>query len=244
MESNFRIEKKIKVQKFHSPFVEQLSTSGQNRWVFTDIHGHYHHFRALLEAIKYRGDGQLIFLGDYTDRGPHVEQVISHVKKLQESYGPDKIIALQGNHEDMLCDYYQAEKNEKFPRQILFDSKISSELENHIDWLNQLPFIHTDQDFHYVHGGINPNRDTNNQEKDEVLWLRPTDIPLPQKGPEKPVICGHTPTSLLNSKGTKPNDIHIDQKRNIICLDTGCYFTGVLTTLNVSTGEYWQTVEK
>ena len=241
MESQKNLKRKISVQKHFSRFVEQLNSTAFNRWVFTDIHGHYHHFAALLDTINYQGDGRLIFLGDYIDRGPYAEQVISRIRELQDKFGKDKVIALQGNHEDMLCQYMEAKINQTFPQPLLFEDQVNFEIEKHYEWIKSLPFIHSDQDYHYVHGGLNPQKSIEKQQKDEVLWLRPQETPSSTGEITQPIVCGHTPTPLLNSFWQKSTDIYVDSKKEIICIDTGCFFTGVLTVLNVSTGVYYQT---
>lgn len=73
----------------------------------SDIHGHLAQMEEALKRIKNKaseGD-RLIFLGDYIDRGPDSGGVLRRVFELQKTYGPERVIILRGNHEEMLLDW-------------------------------------------------------------------------------------------------------------------------------------------
>lgn len=65
-----------------------------------DIHGDFNALVALLNATwnLVEGEGLLVFLGDYIDRGYAQLEVISLLLYLKKMY-PEKIILLRGNHE-------------------------------------------------------------------------------------------------------------------------------------------------
>lgn len=67
----------------------------------SDIHGMYHLLESLLSKIDHE-DKQLIFLGDYIDRGFQSKQVIECLQRLQQDHGA---IILKGNHEDMFVQF-------------------------------------------------------------------------------------------------------------------------------------------
>ena len=71
--------------------------------VIGDIHGHYDCLIDVLKQMDYNPDDvkaikshQLIFLGDYIDRGPKARETVELVKAYVEKAGA---IALMGNHE-------------------------------------------------------------------------------------------------------------------------------------------------
>lgn len=73
----------------------------------SDIHGHLAELEEALERIKDKaseGD-RLILLGDYIDRGPDSGGVLRRVFGLQKAYGPERVIVLRGNHEEMLLEW-------------------------------------------------------------------------------------------------------------------------------------------
>jgi serine/threonine protein phosphatase 1 len=74
-------------------------------FALADIHGHYD---ALLEALSVidlsKPENKLIILGDYVDRGSDSLSVLETVKEYTEKY-PEQVIALKGNHDQMLLEW-------------------------------------------------------------------------------------------------------------------------------------------
>ncbi len=70
----------------------------------SDIHGHLDALEQALEKIDLSGDNRLIFLGDYID-GPASGQVLRRIFELQKAHGPEKVIVLRGNHEEMFLEW-------------------------------------------------------------------------------------------------------------------------------------------
>jgi serine/threonine protein phosphatase 1 len=66
-----------------------------------DIHGCNTALTNLLKAVQPSREDQIIFLGDYIDRGPSSREVIETLLGLQKSCSP---IFLRGNHEVMILD--------------------------------------------------------------------------------------------------------------------------------------------
>lgn len=79
-----------------------------------DIHGYYDKLTSLLYKLGYQASGdhgfrhpqgrQVIFLGDYIDRGPNVRQVLQTVRVMVED-GAAK--AILGNHEHVALLYHE-----------------------------------------------------------------------------------------------------------------------------------------
>lgn len=67
-----------------------------------DIHGHFELLVALLAKIAPRPDDQLVFLGDYIDRGPDTPAVLDLFIRFKRQF--PRTIFLRGNHEQMLLD--------------------------------------------------------------------------------------------------------------------------------------------
>lgn len=62
-----------------------------------DLHGYYYTLSALLDRVKAAPD-QLVFLGDYVDRGLHSRTIVDQLIQLQ-SQGS---VCLRGNHDDVI----------------------------------------------------------------------------------------------------------------------------------------------
>lgn len=73
-------------------------------FAMSDIHGCIHSFLKALQLVDLSGDNQLVLCGDYIHGGEDDYAVLDLIMDLEKRYGPDKVIALAGNHEDMACD--------------------------------------------------------------------------------------------------------------------------------------------
>src|SRR5690554_1425927 len=130
------------------------------KFVFGDIHGCYDELISLLDSINpHYGEDQLIFLGDYIDRGPNSYKVVKHLMNLQDQYGKDKIILLRGNHEEMAIDSiisgYVPSVNGYHSTYDDF-KRNGADIKDYLSFLQSLPLYHEDEDAIYVHGGVSP----------------------------------------------------------------------------------------
>ena len=80
-----------------------------------DLHGHYPALAALLSALERRGGfferpgrlapgAELVFTGDYIDRGTGALSIIERLRELQNR-NPGQVITLLGNHELMALEH-------------------------------------------------------------------------------------------------------------------------------------------
>lgn len=71
----------------------------KNYWVIGDIHGEIGLLERLLDAIDKSEPSEVVFVGDYIDRGPASRQVVDRIRNLE-----GKVTCLMGNHELMMLD--------------------------------------------------------------------------------------------------------------------------------------------
>jgi serine/threonine protein phosphatase 1 len=72
-----------------------------------DVHGRARQLRAILAMLpRDEEKDTLVLLGDLIDRGEDAPGVVAEVIKLQ-SASPDRVVALRGNHEQMLLDFVE-----------------------------------------------------------------------------------------------------------------------------------------
>ena len=69
-----------------------------------DIHGQYNLLMDLMGQVRPRREDQLVFLGDYIDRGPGSPQVLDWLIEFKAEY--PHTVMLRGNHEQMLLDAF------------------------------------------------------------------------------------------------------------------------------------------
>lgn len=205
--------------------------------VISDIHGCYNELKELLltleEKDEYNKDiDRLIFLGDYIDRGEDSRKVIELIRNLQKDN--DNVIALMGNHEDMLLSYYKDidncwlynGSNETIKSYRLYNKQFKDDME----WMRNLPLYYEDEYFVYVHAGIDVDKPLEEQDRETLLWIREPFI-YNNKGYHKRVVFGHTPT--INFGMYEPTLTFTDD----IDIDTGCVFGNALTALIIEGDE-------
>ncbi len=66
-----------------------------------DIHGHTIALNALLDELSPSSSDDLVFLGDYVDKGPDVAGTLELLSKLSREHD---WIFLRGNHDQMMLD--------------------------------------------------------------------------------------------------------------------------------------------
>lgn len=211
------------------------------RYAIGDIHGGSQTFLALIRQINPRHDDCVYLLGDYIDRGPDSKGVLDTIISMQES-GCD-IRPIRGNHEDMLVrtltgnhDPFSWHWMEGWGKKTLFNFGVKKPEElpqRYRKFLASLPYFLADDDFIFVHGGIdlglaNPLADTR---PEQMVWEN-TFIPDAGATDLRRVVCGHRVHAL--------DDVKNSLTQQIINLDNGAFTNqqpayGNLVALNLDT---------
>ncbi|WP_328755016.1 metallophosphoesterase family protein [Facklamia lactis] len=183
-----------------------------------DIHGMYEELEYLLTFWKPKRQ-QLIFVGDYFDRGYANSQVLERIWQLEKDYGA---LCLRGNHESMLLNFIKSPTN-YFNHYVLNGGSmtlsqflnISEDLitksssrrtvrqlkKKYPDlegWLDQLPYYIEFGNFICVHAGVDLSLDDWRNTSDyDFMWLRDS-FHKAENHTGKQIIFGHTPTMVLN----------------------------------------------
>ena len=212
-----------------------------------DIHGRADLLRRLLAQIAADAAGrppafqQLIYLGDYVDRGPASQEVIDIV--LDEAPPGFEVVALRGNHEEMMQRFledtgvartwmmnggdatlgsYGVEAPSVFAgtpihrhAQALFRTQLPL---RHKEFLVNLADTYAAGDYFFVHAGVRPGVPLPQQRGEDLRWIR--DEFLGSKvNFGKIVVHGH---SIEREPVVRTNRIGID---------TGAYASDHLTCL-------------
>jgi serine/threonine protein phosphatase 1 len=208
-----------------------------------DIHGCLTALDTLLGFINPMPEDQLVFLGDYIDRGPDSKGVLD---RLIELHSRGNVICIRGNHEIMM----QAgrEGRDDFRYWMSFGGiellESYAPLDGRIS-LDNIPDAHwqfvgkTCVDWHetethiFVHAGLHPDLPLDRQPTEWLHWQALSAQWHQPHVSGKTVICGHT----------QQRDGIPLQLMRAICIDTAAYNNGWLTCLDVVTSEYWQANE-
>ena len=186
-----------------------------NTWVISDIHGCYRTLRTLIEKqVQPSGNDELIFLGDYIDRGINSKKVIDYLIELNQSIPVLKF--LRGNHEEFALISYDKEKNLKkswffternkhFQEWMKhggndtlksFNIKRITEMpEMYIEWMRKTIHYLENEDYIVVHAGMNFKLTDPREDTYAMMWLRDFKVE-PSKIGNKKLIHGHVPVSL------------------------------------------------
>ncbi|MHB8790259.1 MAG: metallophosphoesterase family protein [Desulfobulbaceae bacterium] len=170
-------------------------------YVIGDIHGCYESLLNQLELVDC-ARGTLIFLGDYINRGPDSQKVVSLVIQLKKEL--PRVITLLGNHEAMFLRYLQGEGQQIFLRiggQNTLKSYGIDPMrgndhniyipEEHMAFFNNLLLNWEDDKYIFVHAGLQPGVHLSMQTKDWCLWARDEFISSAYNFGKR-VIFGHT----------------------------------------------------
>lgn len=206
--------------------------------VIGDIHGCYNELQKLMIELEEnqaynKNTDRLVFLGDYIDRGNNSQKVIEYIRKLQKEN--KNVIALRGNHEQMLIDYYN-DKSENWlfngcSETIKSYKNNKQQFYDDMEWMKSLPLYFNDENFVYVHAGISASKPITEQNDWYLLWVRESFIYSAEHF-DKRVIFGHTP-SLMIAGDDKPYYTYA----NNVGIDTGCVYGGKLTALIIENDE-------
>jgi serine/threonine protein phosphatase 1 len=210
-----------------------------------DIHG-----RAdLLSEITTRIDDDIrrrpiahtveVYLGDYIDRGPHSRTVID---LLAVRLVANHAVCLRGNHEAVMEGFLQDPAILQYWEPlggmqtlasygIELHADTDTALDLHRRFLDALPRTHelfmqclrnqfSCGDFLFVHAGIRPDIPIEQQDVNDLIWIR-NEFLESTRDHERFIVHGHTPVP------------HPDIRHNRINIDTGAWRTGTLTCIAI-----------
>lgn len=226
-------------------------------YVFSDPHGHYDKYKAMLEAISFRPSDTLYVLGDVIDRGP------DGIKILWDMMSRPNVIPILGNHEftaalclpwllwdvtdqrlddlgtDQVAALQEWVLNGGGPTLQALKELALEDREEILDYLREMELYAEveagGRSFVLVHAGLDhfdPDRPLEDYAPNDFLFSRPD--PDRTYFPDRLLVFGHTPTRLLRQLGWDPEDA-ILRRGNQIAIDCGCGFDGRLGCLCLET---------
>lgn len=215
------------------------STSTGRLIAIGDVHGCVDELDTLLAAVAPAAGDKVVFLGDYIDRGPSARGVVDRLIDLARS-GACETVFLRGNHEDMFLGFLgeRGRHGEAFlfnggratlasygiPTTVPGEEARAKMPQAHLEFIRALELKHLVPPFLFVHAGIAPLRTLEEQDEEDLLWIREEFIrnPHPLKST---VVFGHTPQREVLW--------HLPFK---IGLDTGCVYGNKLSCVDFTSG--------
>lgn len=205
-----------------------------------DIHGMSTCLDALLAAVQPTAEDQVVFLGDYVDRGPDTRGVLDRLIQLQQRW--PRTVFLQGNHEIMMREARTGggdfrnwlsvggrQALESYGLRIGAANVLDQLPGEHWNFLDARLTRYLETSTHiFVHANAEPGLPLADTGEFMLCWEFLTGPVRHFSG--KIVICGHT-----SQKSGVPLDLG-----DTICIDTYAHGGGWLTALDVHSLEYWQ----
>jgi len=199
-----------------------------------DIHGQLEMLEAALERIEADGgpDARIVFLGDYTDRGPDSRGVVELLRQGREQ--GRNWVTLMGNHDRMLSMFLEDYPRMDIQMKIGFhwlhpaiggietlasygvdvvdgdrtrdvhDRARAAVPQNHLDFMDSLPSHHVEGDLLFIHAGIRPGVALKDQDIEDKIWIRREFLDHPDPHPWL-VVHGHTQVQQPENHGNRVN---------------------------------------
>lgn len=127
-----------------------------NYFIVGDIHGCVNTLKKVLKNWNPK-DEQLIFVGDYINKGKHSKEVVQLVRKLQNDY--PETICIQGNHEYQMAKYilqntpkHQMKDNYK---NTIEHYDLRNKFASDAQWMHELPMFYENNVIYVTHAGVN-----------------------------------------------------------------------------------------
>jgi serine/threonine protein phosphatase 1 len=218
-------------------------------YVIADIHGCYDELRDAERRIAAdiskspEATGVVVMLGDYVDRGPRSSDTVAHL--LGGGVAGLPRLCLCGNHDEMMVRF-MADPEKSMDWLDLggdvtlasYGVDVSAALRRggaralgaaardrvpraHVAFLTRLPVMLRHGKIVFVHAGVRPGIDLDDQTDEDLMWIREPFL-SEGPGPDHMVVHGHTVT------------VQPEAGPNRLGLDTGAYVSGRLTVLRLA----------
>lgn len=221
-----------------------------------DIHGQLALLRETLDLIEADGgpDAKIVFIGDYTDRGPDSRGVLDLLSE-GKAKGRNWVFLL-GNHDRMFHLFLQSPpQSDPYMMVELYwlhprlggdttlasygidasgkrrEKDVHAELLSvipsaHVDFLAGLQLSHETDDIFFAHAGIRPDVPLCDQTEEDLIWIRGEFHDHTEPHP-KLIVHGHTPVDAATNYGNRVN------------LDSGAGYGRPLSACAFDQGRCW-----
>ncbi|WP_370231966.1 metallophosphoesterase family protein [Cognatishimia sp.] len=200
--------------------------------IIGDLHGCYELTQGLLTKIQgLAPDAELVFVGDYVDRGENSAEVLRLLMDMPDA------VCLKGNHEQMMLDFLEnpEEKGARWLRygglqtvasfgcttpvdqlRALRDEVLEAMGDDMVHWMQYLPLMHINGNLSVVHAAAHPEHPITAQDENTLMWGHPKFEHIGRQDGIW-VAHGHTIVQIPTVQNGR------------IAVDTGAYATGKLT---------------
>jgi len=198
--------------------------------VVGDIHGAVDALRLAVSWLDEEWNDDIVFVGDYVNRGPDSKLVLDELVALKGRWG-ERLTLLLGNHDAVLLNFLEGESRSRFLHYggLQTVNSYLSHIEgwhhanpmaafvqhfpdDHFALLRDLSLAYESDDVLVTHAGYNPERPSSRSSHDVVFGRHAALFAGPLDTPKSVVICGHYVQRTLTAYVTD----------NFVCIDSGC----------------------
>jgi len=227
--------------------------AGKRIYAVGDIHGRLDLLDEMLGRIAndtyaFSGECEVIFLGDYINRGPASAQVLDRLSSLASPSFRYRF--LMGNHEEIFLRVLNRESDmlklfiQMGGRSTILSYGVDATAyrtasycdlgkmiidhvpHEHIEFLGRLENRVIAGDYLFVHAGIDVHKDIDAQDPRVTRWIR-REFTHSERQCAKTVVYGHTVYNDVDERGCR------------IGIDTGAYTSGKLTAIVLEGNRRW-----
>lgn len=196
-----------------------------------DIHGCRDLLQQLMQQVAPSAEDQVVFLGDYIDRGPDSRGVIDYLLEFRQRW--PQTVFLKGNHEAMFLDFLAGRERLRYllngGEATLSGYREKGQLAippDHLQFFHDLRLYFETEHHLFVHAGLRPGIALEDQGEKNLLWIREDFLNSDYRW-DKTIVFGHTP---LRKPQLKPHRIG---------LDTGAVYGRSLSCCDVKRRQIW-----
>lgn len=219
-----------------------------NKYVISDIHGHYNKLIRLFKKINFDFEKDyLFFLGDICDGGKKPLECIEFLLKIKNLY------PCFGNHDLFLKEWFETKNiNNKWLKinnlqTINIINEYKNEYISHIlsKYFKLCNYYFLFENKMFCHAGFDYKKNINNQKK-LIYCINRSLIKIARQNNKNNFKFNFK----HSDKNIKIDEVFIghslckknipEYNCNVICLDTGANNNGYLTIMDIDTKKYWQ----
>lgn len=215
-------------------------------YVMSDLHGEYQKYLKMLEKIHFSDDDILYIIGDVIDRGPQSIEILQDMMMRHNVYpilGNHEVMALEvlnSLNVEITDENAESYLNENMMNAYIdwtfnggnatiegFSKLSKEEKQDILDYLNEFTPYDVidinDTTYIFVHAGLNSfelGKKLHEYSLVDLTFKRPDYDRQYFEDDSIYIICGHTPTPLINGKA------EIYHSHNNIVIDCGATFKG------------------
>ncbi len=204
----------------------------RQRFVIGDIHGCTRALEVLVDRMNLTPNDLVVVLGDAVDRGPDTRKVLEQLIEIGKTC---ELVYILGNHEEMMLEAISGRNVDEWLHYggsatlASYHGDLNNIPDEHLALMNSAVKYYEGPTEICIHANLEPGVELHRQRSRWLRWKKLTGREFPHPSGKR-VICGHSGVGYgAPAVGN-----------GWICLDTMAYGGGLLSCMNLESGEIMQ----